>query len=70
MGQAPTTQSAHRQNLLRTLEQEGILRETTGHKRNRRYAYTEYIELFTRQTVNDGGAEKRPGEAVEEESQH
>jgi len=53
--------------LVRALEQEGILRETTGHKRNRRYAYTEYIDLFTRQTAVDGGAAERPEEAAEEE---
>jgi len=55
-------------NLLRALEQEGILRETTGQKRNRRYAYTEYIGLFERQTVVGNGSAERPEEAAEEES--
>ncbi|MEX0600750.1 MAG: hypothetical protein WD205_08925 [Rhodothermales bacterium] len=35
-------------SLIHDLEALGILRETTGNERNRRYLFSEYFELFTR----------------------
>ncbi len=39
-------------NVIRDFEDNGILREITGNKRNRRYRYDAYIDLFKQQTLN------------------
>lgn len=38
-------------SLVASMEELGILRETTGFKRNRRFAYTEYLGLFSERDV-------------------
>jgi Fic family protein len=35
-------------NLIQEMEKAGILRETTGQQRNRRYRYEPYLNLFER----------------------
>ncbi len=42
LGQHPSSTN----RLLKDLENEGVLRELTGYKRNRIYAFTDYIDLF------------------------
>lgn len=41
---------ANANSLARHLETIGLLRETTGRKRNRRFSYKPYLDLFTEQT--------------------
>jgi Fic family protein len=38
-------------NIIKNLENEGILEETTGQSRNRRYAYAEYLRILAEGTT-------------------
>jgi len=58
-------------NVIGELERLGILREFTGRQRNRRWRYEQYLELFERQALRDGGeAERGPTQTTAGEDAH
>lgn len=58
-------------NVIAELERLEILREFTGRQRNRRWRYEQYLELFERQALRDGGeAERGPTQTTAGEDAH